>query len=206
MKSAAPFLTVEIDPDKWVAPHAEVGVPFDSPFLALQSALIVFSCAPRRRPYTSKTRVRTIRRAIDAFAELRDALGSLDFETQRHIAGLHDSLSPESRRLLGEFESRLDYHDFTQRYWRECRGWIEGLGLLLEKLPAPEVASNSKRPRDLLIEHLHNLFAEHGKPRRGVKNAKQEQRFVNTILKAMGTEPMDDPARRLRALRPKKGD
>lgn len=206
MKAAAPFLKVETDPDKWVNPDVEAGVLFDCPFLALQGALVSFSCAPRRRPYASKTRVRTIRRAIDAFAELRDALGSLDFETQRHIAGLHSSLSSETRVRLDEYGSVLNYHDFTQRYWRECRGWIEGLGLLLENLPEPEAASNSKRPRDLLIEHLHNLFAAHGKPRRGIKKAKQEHKFVNAVLKAMGAAPMDDPARRLRVLQTQKGD
>lgn len=201
LKAAGPFLTIETDFRKWTPPDVSPGQVCDDPLLGLQGALVSYSCSMKTRPYSLTSRVRSIQRAIDAFEELRDALSSLDYETQRNVTRTHERLPTEIRELLEHSGTRLDYHDLTQRYWPEFRAWIEGLVLVREQPPRAEYASNSKRPRDLLIKHLRDLFAKHGRRRRGVQDAEQERRFVNAILKVMGTESVNDPARRAKAVR-----
>lgn len=200
MDAAQPYLSIELDWRQHGPPDIKAGEVFSNPVQDLRFALIWFDNSKIGKPYTVGQRAQAVRRTIDAFAELRDALVGLDYPTQRKLTDLHDRLSDQSKHGLGEFNTRLRYVDFTQRYWRECRAWIEGLGLLLaEPFNVPE-APNEQTARDRLIGTLRETFAAYGIKRRAVKSAEQERRFINAVLKEMGAKLVADPARRTREL------
>lgn len=188
LAAAQPFLVIDL---------AARLVP---PVNALNHSLVRFDTSKVGKPYTISQRQQSLRRAIDAFADLRDALVALDYPTQRKITGLHERLSERAQHGLAEFDTRLNYGDFTQRYWREFPAWIEGLSILLaEPFNAPE-APNEQTPRDRLVRDLREFFAIHGRKRLGVNASEQERRFINAVLREMGAKPVSDPARRAREL------
>lgn len=204
LAAASRFLTIDLDWRKQVPRDIKAGDSFSNPAWDLRSALIWFDVSKVGKPFTPNQRSQAVRRAIIAFSELRDALVGLDYPTQRMIADLHDRLGEQSKHGLLEFHSRLNYDDFTQRYWRECRAWIEGLRLLLSEPFNTSDAPNAQTARDRLILVLREIFASNGQKRKTVNPATYELRFINSVLKAMGAKIVADPARRVRALAEKK--